>query len=84
MLALASENSPTCLDKLRTRFEFLSQNEGELRRLADFQGVEGLELDFAIQDRDVPVQRDSFPASLLRLMGERNIALVITLYPTPS
>jgi hypothetical protein len=44
---------------------FLPSNEKELIRLRDFPGVEGISLDFGIEERDVPAQREAFPPELL-------------------
>lgn len=63
---------------------FLSENADELRGLRTLDGVEQVALDFPIQSRDVAVQRDCFPATLLALMGDLQIALIISKYPEPS
>ena len=63
---------------------FLKQNAKELERLRDFQGVERIALDFPVQDRDVAVQRDTFPPELMSLMGTLRISLAISRYPPPS
>jgi len=64
---------------------FLSNNSDELKRLRNFPGVERLELDFPVEDRDVAVQSDLFPARLLLLMGDLRIGLTVSHYPpSPS
>jgi hypothetical protein len=63
---------------------FLSENTIELTRLRDFAGVERLELDFPVEDRDAAVQRDFFPAALLSLMGGLQIGMVVSRYPPSS
>ena len=63
---------------------FLSENASELERLRAFPGVERLELDFPIVDRDAPVQTDLFPADLLLRMGNLKIALRVSRYPESS
>ena len=60
---------------------FLSQHSAELRRLLAFPGIEGVELDFAIEDRELPVQTDRFPSQLLQLVGPLGIDIVISRYP---
>lgn len=64
--------------------QFLTENADELKRLRTLDDVEQVALDFPIQRRDVAVQRDCFPATLLALMGELQIALIISKYPEPS
>jgi hypothetical protein len=61
--------------------KFLTQHSAELQRLRTFAGVEGIELDFAIEDREVSVQTDRFPSQLLQLMGSRGIDIAISRYP---
>jgi hypothetical protein len=46
---------------------FLSGNEEELKRLRGFPGVEQVELDFPIEEREVVFQSDAFPPHLLSL-----------------
>jgi len=60
---------------------FLSKNEGGLKRLRDFPGVEGMDLDFPIEARDVVFQSDAFPPPLLSLMGGLRIGLIVSRYP---
>jgi hypothetical protein len=66
---------------------FLSENEGELRRLRSFPGVDGVELDFPIELRigtnEIVVQSDRLPADLLLAAGGLGIDIVITCYPPP-
>lgn len=59
---------------------FLREHEDELRRLGSFPGVEEVCLDFGIRRRDVPAQRDVFPADLLWQAGALDIDLVVTHY----
>jgi hypothetical protein len=61
--------------------QFVRANGAELRRLAKFPGVEGVEFDFGIADRDVPAQSDRFSPELLRALGDLNATLAITRYP---
>jgi hypothetical protein len=63
---------------------FLAGNDRELKRLRDFPGVERLDLDFPIEDRDMVFQRDAFPAQLLSLLGRLGIGLIISRYPVHS
>ena len=59
---------------------FLQTHEAELQRLRTFPNVEGAQFDFAIEERDVWVQSDTFPAELLRRMGELGIDLEVSRY----
>jgi hypothetical protein len=60
---------------------FLSDNKEEMRRLRDFPGLEGMDLDFPVEDRDSVRQSDAFPPQLLSLLGDLRIGLVVSRYP---
>lgn len=70
--------------QIEDAIQFLSENRQELRRLRDFSGVEGIALDFPIEDRDVVFQRDTFPNKLLVLMGDLGVGLTVSRYPAPD
>jgi hypothetical protein len=70
--------------QLEDAIQFLTNNNEELRRLREFAGVERMELDFPVEDRDVVFQRDSFPPLLLSLLGGRRVGLVVSRYPAPD
>ena len=58
-------------------------NSKQISILADYPGVEGLNLDFGIarKDRDkFPVKWYNFPPEILRLAGNLGIGLEITFY----
>jgi len=38
-------------------------------------------LDFGIEEREVPAQREAFPPELLFLLGQLGVSLAFTLYP---
>jgi hypothetical protein len=59
---------------------FLDEHEDELRRLGRFEGVEEVEIDFAVEWRDLSVQTDWFPPELLWRAGALDIALRVTHY----
>ncbi|MGA2923088.1 MAG: hypothetical protein ABSE28_18435 [Candidatus Sulfotelmatobacter sp.] len=63
---------------------FLRENQQELRRLRDFPGLERMDLDFPVEDRDAVFQRDAFPYQLLSLLGGLHIGLIISRYPVHS
>ena len=64
--------------------EFCSENDRELRRLRNFPGLEKMDLDFPIEDRDVVFQSDAFPPELLLLLGGLGIGLIVSRYPLQS
>ncbi len=63
---------------------FLQENDRELRRLRDFPGLERMDLEFPVEDRDLVFQRDAFPHQLLSLLGELRIGLIVSRYPALS
>lgn len=63
---------------------FLKHNDQELRRLRDFPGLQRMEMDFPIEDRDTVYQRDAFPHELLLLLGNLRIGLMISRHPSPT
>ena len=77
-------SSPNYTNKSTKATLFLPSNEKELIRLRDFPGVEGISLDFGIEERDVPAQREAFPPELLFLLGKLGISLAFTLYPSQN
>lgn len=63
---------------------FLRERERELRAALSYPGVDGCLLDFPVATRDVMVQSDIFPASLLAEMGALGMDLEISRYPQCS
>jgi hypothetical protein len=61
--------------------QFLTDNGSEIRRLRRFPGVEGLVLDFPVEDRNAFVVTNEFPAKLLLLLGNLDIDLALSTYP---
>jgi len=61
--------------------KFLEDNDQELKRLRDFPGLERMDLDFPVEDRDVVFQSDAFPPRLLSLLGALRIGLVVSRHP---
>jgi hypothetical protein len=66
--------------QIEDAISFLQENEDEMKRLVEFAGVESVEVDFAIEQRDVFVQSDNFPANLLLLCGQLGIELTVSRY----
>ncbi len=60
---------------------FLEAYKEELLRLRGFPGIEGIVIDFGIARRDVIVQSDFLPPSLIRLAAELGLGILLTQYP---
>jgi len=54
-----------------------------LKRLRDFSGLDRMDMEFPVEDRDMVFQSDAFPPRLLSLLGNLNIGLVISRHPVP-
>ena len=67
--------------QIEDAIEFLKDNDQELKRLRDFAGLERMDLDFPVEDRDVVFQSDAFPPDLLSLLGALRIGLVVSRHP---
>ena len=65
--------------------KFLQANKKELAKLKRTKGVENLMLDFGFNSRvgteKVAVQGEYFPPEFLRLAGELNIGIGLSIYP---
>lgn len=83
-LSVSTREFSDLTGQIEDAIAFLSNNDKELRRLRGFPGVEGLLLDFPVEDRDVAAQCDTFPAQLLLILGNLNIDLAISRYPAPE
>lgn len=59
---------------------FLQNNESELKQLAEYSGVETVQLDFPVDQKDVAIQNNIFPPKLLLLCGQLGIELNLSLY----
>jgi hypothetical protein len=71
--------------QIQDAIDFLSKNRGELKRLRDFPGLQSMDIDFPIEDRDVVYQSDVFSHKLLSLLGDLGIGLVVSRYQhTPT
>jgi hypothetical protein len=63
---------------------FLLAETKEIRRLVTFPGVEGVELDFGIDRRDVAVQCDLLSADLIRAAGSLGLSIMLSQYDSPG
>jgi len=61
--------------------EFLREHKHIMSSVASYSGVEGAYLDFGIEWRNVSVQSDSFPPSLIVLAGQIGLGIEISQYP---
>lgn len=77
---VSSEDAGNLAGQIKDALTFLQEYEKEIKRLVDFPGVEGVELDFAIEQRDVFVQSDRFPPKLLLLCGQLGVELTVSRY----
>jgi hypothetical protein len=59
---------------------FLENHQKEIEQMRRHAGVEGISLDFGIESREVMGQFEQFPAKLLRLAGNLDVDLEISLY----
>lgn len=80
-VSLSTREFSDLTGQIEDAIRFLSENERELIRLRDFPGIERMELDFPIEEREVVYQRDAFPYQLLSRLGDLRIALVVSRAP---
>lgn len=71
-------------NQIEDALQFLFRNTSELQRLRDFPGVERLELDFPVEDREAFVLPYAFPCELIWLMGTLKMSLVVSQYRKQS
>jgi len=74
--------------QIEDAIKFLKLNKGKLRQISATKEVDFATLDFGIELRidfeSVVYQFEHFPSELLKLAGELEIGLDISLYPSPS
>ena len=61
--------------------QYLNEHGDKIKAIQDVMGHEGASLDFAIEQRNVAVQCDAFPSELIKLAGELELGIEISLYP---
>ena len=64
----------------REALKFLADNFAVLKRLANYPGVDGLELDFAVNGGDAFVESYRFSPELLEPVGRLGITLCVSRY----
>ena len=71
--------------QIKETAEFLEQHKKYLERLPDYSEIEDIVIDFSFNSRidrkNVEVQFDYFPADLIKLAGNFNMALWLTQWP---
>jgi hypothetical protein len=80
-VSVSSRESSDLRGQVKDAVGFLIDNNQELKRLRDSPGVERIDLDFQVEDREMVFQSDAFPPDLLSLLGELRIGLVISRSP---
>ncbi len=60
---------------------FLEAQSEQLRRLIEWPGVEGVDLDFGLEWRDVLLQCDYLPPKLIRIAGSLGLGIEVSHYP---
>jgi hypothetical protein len=80
-VSVSTRESSDLRGQVKDAVGFLIDNKQELSRLRDFPGVERIDLDFQVEDREMVFQSDAFPPGLLSLLGELRIGLVISRFP---
>lgn len=80
-VSVSTRDSSDLRGQIEDAIEFLSENEQELKRLRDCPGLEKMEMEFPVEDRDVVFQSDAFPPRLLSLLGAMRIGLVVSRHP---
>ena len=71
--------------QIEETIEFLELNKKYLERLTDYPEIEDIVIDFSFNSRidrkNVEVQNDYFPAELVKLAGQFNMAIWLTQWP---
>lgn len=64
--------------------EYLSKNKKLLSSIINYKGIDGGDLDFGIEWRNVAVQCDNFPSTLIKLVGQIGLGLELSQYEPPD
>lgn len=68
--------------QIRDAVQFLIKNKAEIRKLTQFKGVEGVELDFGTSRKeDTFILEFLFPAELTALSGNLGVEIRLSSYP---
>jgi hypothetical protein len=60
--------------------EYLSKNKKLLSSIINYKGIDGGDLDFGIEWRNVAVQCDNFPPELVKLAGHIGLGIELSQY----
>ena len=60
---------------------FIEEHRSELAALRSFPGVEHLDFDFPVEEKDVTIPSYRFPAKLIELLASVGAELEVSLYP---
>ena len=81
MTVIVSEaNGDELAQQVQDAAAFLEQNRGEINRLRSYVGNEGITLDFGIWSKEVLGQYNYLPPRLLRLAGELEVGIELSIY----
>jgi hypothetical protein len=64
--------------------EYLSVNKELLSSIIKYKGIDGGDLDFGIEWRNVAVQCDNFPSVLIKLAGQIGLGIELSQYEPPD
>lgn len=62
-------------------FKYLQNNKKEIKAIHNLAGCENGHLDFGIEQRDEAVQCNTFSPKLIKLIGELDLGIEVSLYP---
>lgn len=65
----------------RDAIAFLKTKKAAIRKIMNWPGVDGGELDFGVEQREVVIQCEHFPSELLKLAGGLGLDIELSLYP---
>lgn len=60
--------------------DYLRKHQELLSKIMSYEGVDGGDLDFGIEWRDVVIQCDNFPANLIKLAGQIGLGVELSQY----
>jgi hypothetical protein len=63
---------------------FIEEHRSELAALRSLPGVEHIDFNFPVEEKDVTIPSYSFPARLIELLASIGAELEVSLYPAPK
>ena len=82
LTVVVSEGSDDFAQQATDAIKFLKSNRAELLRLKESSGLESISLDFGVTRGIGFLQSHFFPSELVRLAGELEMALEVSVYGT--